>query len=243
MRSPRPNGLSVVSDPERVEASLWRRSRLEGDLASRERLFTRYSLLARSIASRYLRLGRRPRIDRGDVEQFAFEGLLQAMDGFDPLLGVPFSAFARRRIGGNIAHGMSRMSEIGAQLSAKRRLERDRVRELAERDTGDPLERLADLAVDLAIGCMLEDAGVLVAADGSDQREDSFAGLAWRQSQAALADELARLPANEQIVVRHHYQTGLSFAHIAELMRLSRGRISQLHRSAIERLRWRLRHY
>jgi RNA polymerase sigma factor FliA len=41
-------------------------------------------------------------------------------------------------------------------------------------------------------------------------------------------------------VLRQHYETGLSFAQIAELLGVTRGRISQLHRSAIERLRKRI---
>jgi RNA polymerase sigma factor for flagellar operon FliA len=41
--------------------------------------------------------------------------------------------------------------------------------------------------------------------------------------------------------VRQHYDHGLSFAQVAQLMGLSRGRISQLHRAALDRLRKRLR--
>jgi RNA polymerase sigma factor for flagellar operon FliA len=244
MKRARETGLDLVLDPIRAEASLWRRARFEDDIPSRETLFNRYLLLARSVAARHYQW-RREAFERRDLEQFAYEGLLQAIDRFDPLKGVPFGAYARPRIAGNVADGMTRMSEISAQISQRRRLQQERLKSLVpgEGVANDPLTALADLVVDLALGLMLEGTGMLAGEEGADPRPSAYEGLAWRQTQAAIGQALERLPSNERMVVRQHYQTGLSFAQIAELLRLSRGRISQLHRSAIERLRRWLRHH
>lgn len=244
MKRVRETGLDLVLDPQRAEASLWRRARYEDDVGSRETLFNRYVVLARSVAARHFEW-RRKAFERGDLEQFAYEGLLQAIDRFDPLKGVPFGAYARPRIAGNVADGMTRMTEVNAQISQRRRRQQERLKSLApgERMPDDPLAALADLVVDLALGLMLEGTGMLATAEGADPRSNVYEGLAWHQTQAAIAQALENLPAGEQAVVRQHYQTGLSFAHIAELLRLSRGRVSQLHKSAIERLRRWLRHY
>ena len=154
---------------------------------------------------------------------------------------MPFSAYARRRIAGNIADGMAQMTEVDAQLSLRRRMQRERLRSFdTAPDTADPLLVLADLAVDLAVGLLLEGTGIIA---GGNDRADAYEGLAWRQAQAALVGELGQLPDAQGVVVRQHYHNGLSFAHIADLLKLSRGRISQLHREAIERLRRRLRNY
>lgn len=241
MRRRRATGLDVVLDPQRAEASLWRRARFEADVGSRETLFNRYVLLARSVAARHFR--RRRAVERGDLEQLAYEGLLQAIDRFDPLQGVPFGAYARPRIAGNVADGATRMTEIEAQMSRRYRIQQERLRTLRIDGGGDALTTLADLVVDLAIGLMLEGTGMLAAEDDADARPGAYEGLAWRQTQAALAGALDRLPQGEQTVIRQHYQIGMSFAHIAELLRLSRGRVSQLHRSAVERLRRWLRHH
>jgi RNA polymerase sigma factor for flagellar operon FliA len=244
MKPTRETGLDIVTDPVRAEASLWRRARFEDDSRSRETLFNRYLVLARSVAARHFGWRRRV-VDRGDLEQFAYEGLLQALDRYDPLLGVPFGAYARPRIAGNVADGMKRMSDFDAQLSQRQRLRQERMRSLGpiEAAPADPLAALADLAVDLALGLMLEGTGMVEQEDGVDRRPTPYEGLAWRQTQAAIAAELERLPANEGAVIRQHYHTGLTFAHIADLLRLTRGRVSQLHKSAIERLRRRLRHH
>jgi RNA polymerase sigma factor for flagellar operon FliA len=180
------------------------------------------------------------RVDRGDFDQFACEGLLHAIDRYDPLRGVPFGAYARRRITGNIADGLSSMSEVDAQLSHRNRLEQERLRALAQ--TGaDPLTTLSELAVGLALGLMLEGTGLIESTDAVDSRPNAYDSLAWRETQALLMSEVGKLPDNEAIVVRQHYDHGLAFAQIAQLMELSRGRVSQLHRAALERLRKRLR--
>lgn len=233
------SGLEVVVDPVRAEASLWRRFRFEDDLRCRETLFNRYFVLARAIAKRLFHQRMTARLERGDFDQFACEGLLQSLDRFDPLLGVPFSAYARRRIVGSIASGIATMSEIDAQLTYRHRVEQERLRSLMISDE-DPIAALSDLAVGLALGLMLEGTGMIDGANRSDPRPNAYDSLAWREAQAILHREIVNLPEQEATVVRQHYDHGLPFAQIAQLLNLSRGRISQLHRAALERLRKRL---
>ncbi|QNA82940.1 sigma-70 family RNA polymerase sigma factor [Sphingomonas sp. So64.6b] len=234
-----PSGLELVIDPVRQEASLWRRYRFEDDLRCRETLFNRYFSLARAVAARLFRQRMTTRLDRGDFDQFACEGLLHALDRYDPLRGVPFSAYARRRIAGNVADGIATMSEIDAQLSHRHRIEQERLRSIVS-EGGDAIASLSDLVVGLALGLMLEGTGLIDQA-AADTRPNAYDSLAWRESQAILVGEVSVLPDKEQVVIRQHYDHGLPFTQIAELMGLSRGRVSQLHHAALGRLRKRLR--
>jgi len=242
MRSLRVLGLDLLTDPFRAEAALWRRARYEDDPVSRRQLFERYTPLARSVVARHRRW--RWRQEGGDLEGFAFEGLLQALDRFDPLRGVPFGAYARRRMSGAIVDGMARMSDLEAQIGHRRRLQQERLRLLSGTETAaDPVTALADLVTDLAIGLMLEGTGLIEPEDGADTRPDPYEGLVWRETRRALAAEVARLPENEGAVVRQHYQLGMAFVQIAGLLQLSRGRVAQLHRAALDRLSKRLRQF
>ena len=244
MRLSRPSGLDLVIHPKRAEAALWRRLRYEDGSGCRESLFNLYSGMARAIAVRTFRRRGTMRIERYDYEQLAYEGLLQAIDRYDPMRGVPFSAFARRRIEGNIADGIARMSEVGAQISHKHRMEQERLRSLASRTeeegTETALQALSDLAASLALGIMLNETRLIEAGDRPDPAPSAYESLEWRQLQARLVGEVSKLPEKEAIIVRQHYDTGLSFAQIATMLDLSRGRVSQLHRSALERLRKRI---
>jgi RNA polymerase sigma factor for flagellar operon FliA len=52
-----------------------------------------------------------------------------------------------------------------------------------------------------------------------------------------MRDLLKRLTQQEQTVIRHHYLQEIPFDEIAAHMSLSKGRISQIHRSALQHLR------
>lgn len=237
-----PSGLDLVVRPNRVEASLWRRFRFEKEAECRKILFNRYVGLAQSIAGRHFRRRAVNRIDRSDFEQFAYEGLLQAIDRYDPLNGAPFGAYASRRIAGSISDGLATMTEIGAQVRHRHRVEQERLRSLTAGDipSGNAFADLSDLASGLALGMMLEGTALIERADEADPAPSAYESLEWCEMQARLAHEVGELPEREAAIIRHHYDTGLSFARIAELLGLSRGRISQLHRAALEKLRKRI---
>lgn len=232
-------GLELLVRADRFEALLWARLRFEQRQEAREPLFNRYAGFARSIAGRV-----RPwsgTASSGDAEQWAYTGLLQAIDSYDPLHGAPFRAFARPRIAGSVRDGFSRSGELEAQWSQRRRRERERLRMLKESAglNEDPVEALGAIAGSLAIGLMLDSAAG-AADEVPDPGPNAYDSLAWRQVQARLAKEIERLPAAQQTVVRQHYLNNLSFAQVAALMGLSRGRVSQLHTAALERLRKRI---
>ncbi len=234
-------GFDLLLMPPRVEASLWRRFRFEREFGCREQIFSRYRSLARSLARKHLHARPRNGVEQGDMDQFAYEGLLSAIDRFDPLRGIPFGAFARRRIIGSIADGTAQMTEMDAQYSYRRRAEKDRVRSIGvDADAPDPLRALADLAAGLAIGLMLEGTNLIEPSNGADHRPNAYESLAWRELQSLITHEIARLPDRESLIIRQHYEFGVSFTHIAQLLGLTKGRVSQLHASAIARLRGRI---
>lgn len=233
-----PTGLDLVLRPPRVEASWWRRWRFEAQVDCREQLFRRYTPLARTIALRHYKRRTTGHGDRHDYDHFAFEGLLQALDRFDPLMGIPFDAYARPRIRGSIADGLASMSEITTQLRHRRRAEHDRLRSLKRdaADEADPLSELAHLLGSLAIGLILERSGK----EEADPAPSAYETLESRELAALLAQEVRRLPKGEAEVIGHHYETGLSFAQVATLLGLTRGRVSQLHHAGLKRLRKRI---
>jgi RNA polymerase sigma factor for flagellar operon FliA len=234
-------GLELLLVPPRVEASLWRRLRYEQELRCREQIFTRYRDLARAIAARQLRARPRNGVELPDMEQFAYEGLLVAIDRFDPLRGIPFPAFARRRILGSIFDGASRMNEVDAQYSYRRRLEVERARSLAAAgQEEDPLRALAALASGLALGLILAETHLVESEDGRDHRPGAYETLAWRELQARLAQQISELPEREAVIIRQHYENDVSFVRIAEMLGVSRGRVSQLHAKALAMLQKRL---
>lgn len=230
-------GLLIVQKPQRVEAALWRRHVLQSDSAAREALFDRYRSLAGLLAASEYR--RRPAygLERGDFQQLAFQGLMEAIDRFDPQRGVPFEVFARYRIKGAISNGLARSSEGAALYVQKRRVELERLEALKNAGEGvpeDPLSALTQFVTGLAIGFMLDEAADIDAESGTN---DAWQSVAWRDLLHSLRHAVSKLPDTEQAVIVRHYFGGASFADIAAGLRLSRGRVSQIHKTALDRLR------
>lgn len=187
-------------------------------------------------------------IDFADLQQLGYAGLIEAIDRFDPRRGTPFRAFAAPRISGSIMDGIDRMSEMREQMSWRKRVRRDRVRSLSppEQDVDglnepDALAALADLAVGLALGFMLEGTGLVISdEDAAPNVAIGYESAEWMEVVDHLRAELGDLPRREQLILRHHYGGGVGFDQLAKLLDLSKARISQLHRAALDLLRKRL---
>lgn len=234
-------GRRLAEKPHAVEASLWRRLRYEQKIECRALLVDRFIAFAKAIARGEQR--RRPSLglERADFEHFAVTGLLEAIDRFDPLNGSPFEAFARPRIRGAIADGAARASESGAQFAFRQRLERERLASIAnsEHEIKEPVERLHELAAGLAMGLLAQEA--LSHAAESAQALDVYETVAWRETALAVGEAIAALPKVERTIVEQHYRNSVPFQEIAKMLGLSKGRISQLHRAALGRMRETLR--
>lgn len=224
---------------------LWRDFSTTRSRDSRAALFARYLPLVRGIARRLL-LDR----DRGDIEyvdlvQNGSVGLLEAIDRFDPTRGVPFAGYAHRRIMGSIVDGIAKTSEHRRQSAVNNRRERERMRSLlpeteSAHSPSDAYDVLAELAVGLAFGYMLEDHAALRDGDNTARQGNGYESAAWQQSLERVAAAVEGLSEREQIVVRSHYEGEMRFEEISELLGVTKGRISQLHRSALKTLRKRL---
>lgn len=233
-------GLAILQRSDRIEASLWRRAQSEGDAHAKAELFSHYQSLAQKIASSEFAKRRDLGVEFAEIRQMAFEGLLQALAKFDHKRDVPFGAYAHRRIRGCIIDGLSKGSESTAQYRYRQRVERDRLRSLTgnlEKEEPSALSALGSLASSLAVGLMLEED---LATDPDQIASDGMSAydtLAWARMQAHLAEQLEKLEERERFVISQHYREGLRFGQIAEVLGLSRGRISQIHKAALERLR------
>jgi RNA polymerase sigma factor for flagellar operon FliA len=227
-------------DPE-----LWRAFKVSGSTSARERLFETHLPFARQIARREWLKRAGQHVDLEDLRQLACAGLLEAIDNYDLARGVPFRGYASRRILGSILDGLAKMSEVREQISFRNRVRRERARSLVAVDPDtlsieDALQALIDVAVGLALGFMLEDGALYAEESAVDRGPTAYESLAWKETVAHLMRELGSLPERERSILRHHYLEGLAFDQIASLHNLSKGRISQIHRSALTLLRKRL---
>jgi len=245
--------MSASSARVRPPATLWAEGEEQlwtelaaGSAAARERLFALHLPLARRLANRRFRAQAGGDIEFADLYQLACAGLLEAIDRFDPARGIPFRGFAGRRIGGSMIDGVAQMSEMREQISFRVRARRERVASLlpAKRTPsarGEAVSALADLAVGLAVGFMLEGTGLFAPDSEADSRPTAYDQLHLKRTAERLREVVATLPERERSILHHHYEEGLTFDGIGALLGISKGRVSQLHAAALALLRKRLK--
>lgn len=234
-----PDTPAALSDEE---AMLWRATRDTNSLDARQKLFAAYLPFSRQIAARHHRERRGSDVELQDLRQLACAGLLEAIDRFEPDRGVPFRSYAARRISGSILNGIAKMSEVREQIATRNRLRQERLRSLSldgaqTASSADPMRALAELAVGLAIGFMLEDSALLAGEDQPDRRPNAYESLAWKDLLRRLHVEIDSLPDRERLILRGHYLDGVPFEQLGALLGISKGRVSQLHKAAIVRIR------
>jgi len=221
---------------EATELSLWLKLREAGDPMARDALIVKYAPWARNVARGiYVRVYLLKDAWE-DCAQNALIGLMESIDRFQPDRGVSFQLYARHRVRGAVFNGLRLIKEDLAK--AGRRTDddvRDRTDSLLDSgdDSVDPLESFVSMTVGLGLGYLLESNSVPDSAEASD----AYSHLEREQLSRAVLTALDQLPEREHLILMMHYFHHAPFVQIADELKVTKGRISQLHRQGLNRLR------
>lgn len=201
-------------------------------------LIERYSEVARALAARLYADRQIRELEFDDYFQYAMIGLMEAVDRYAPDRGAIFKTYATHRIRGAILNGVEKLCEKQQQIAARTRLRDERSKVLADAaaEEMDPFLRLAEMAIGTAIGFMLEDSPMYLEADLPIEC-GAYRSRELKDLTRTLRELVSKLPESEMRVIQYHYFQQISFEEIATLMHLTKGRISQIHRSALLHLR------
>jgi RNA polymerase sigma factor FliA len=238
-------------DEAAAEAALWRCWRLDGDEHARGRLLDIHMPYARVVAATYYAKRFHDEIEFGDYLQLASLGLIEALGRFDPAVGVQFRTFAARRMHGAILDGIEQLTEKQQQIAARQRIEAQRraaIKEAAQSGAGKAgsrspdqvLRYAAEAGLAFALAWILDGTGML---DGGERSETVafYRSVELQQLRSRIVELVNTLPPQEKRVIQSHYFQELSFEEISATLQVTRGRVSQVHRKALLRLREGLR--
>ncbi|HEV7318847.1 MAG TPA: sigma-70 family RNA polymerase sigma factor [Ensifer sp.] len=252
---------SKSSETSAHEAELWARWYGLRDEVAREQLIAFHMPLARTLAAVSFKGRFNDEVEFADYLQLACVGLMESVDRYEPGQGVPFKSYAGHRIRGAILNGLDKETEKNQQIAAQRRIRKDRLESLKEgakatlgqegsvpkpgshKAQQDLLNYLAEVGIGLAIGVLLEDSAMIVGEDMPDTSELASPEVSYfrksetRRLRDALQTAMVRLADKERSVIQYHYQQDIAFEEVGRLLGLSRGRVSQLHRQALSKLR------
>ena len=215
------------------------------DPVAREEHVRELMPLVRMLARRLKRLV--PTLDVDDLVGDGCVGLIRAVDSFDPFRGPELAEYARRLVVGAMLNGVRRMDPVSERA---RRIVRDgdsrrytlaasrgEVPSAREMEARCPGYRRALAAVyrgqPLSLDAPLP-RGEMLAYDWSD---DPACIVERRLERARLGALIDGLPKRQRQVVLMHYFNGTSLRAVGKRLAISPQRASQLHTSAIAKLR------
>lgn len=208
---------------EDVEQELWRRYREDNDLAARDYLFLKYASWARHVAGKVVGRISSHGMEWMDHVQNAQIGLLEAMARFDQRRGIDFMAYAKPRVRGAVFNGIRGFVQPLSSRADDRHAG-DRLDSLWDSNADDPVDNFVDAVIGLSLGFFLE-------GRGSQDEVDTL------QMSQLLRDGILDLTSRQRQILIAHYFQHLQFQKIAEDLSITKGRVSQLHKSALAALR------
>lgn len=227
--------MLLIADTSEME--LWDRWTARREHDARDLLIQAHMSWARLVARDvYLRVRIRG-ADWADYAQNAAIGLLEAVDRYDPARGVDFRTYARHRIRGSVFNGLRHLASVPQSQPARPGVS-ERSASLST-DEEDSVDAFVSWTVGIGIGHLLEAASLM------DQHEDldggPYAVAVHDQLKVALRHSLDKLSRRERMVLTLHYFQFIPFVDIAKQLQVTKGRVSQIHRQAIEAMRLHMR--
>jgi len=227
----------------------------EQDLETRDRLVMDHIALVKTMASRLAH--RLPsQVELSELVSVGVLGLIDAAGRYKPSLGVPFDAFARRRIHGAMLdslrdldwapRSLRRMQRTVDNAVAQLRHELKREPEgseiaaalnVSEKEYEQMLDQLrsVDLATIRQAGGAAEGRNLLEVT--IDPAEGPHVHLERMELREQLAEAIKELPDRERQILALYYEEELTLAEIGEVIGVGESRVSQLRTQAVARLR------
>jgi len=230
------------------------------DTDARDRLVMEHVPLVKTLAQRLAQ--RLPsQVEMNDLISVGVLGLIDAATRYRPSTGVPFDAFARRRVNGAMLDALRELDWAPRSLRRLRREMDAAIASLRHRFGREPREEEIADAMDLSVPAYekaLEQLRTLEVGsvrqldaptpDGTplielciDASEDAVTQLERKELKTHLAQAIEELPERERQILALYYQEELTLAEIGEVIGVCESRVSQLRSLAISRLRTLLR--
>lgn len=230
--------------PRKASATTYAR-----DPVARERMIVENLPLVHHVIGR-LSIGFPGIVDREDLVAHGVVGLIQAIDRFDPTLGVPFGPWATIRIRGAVIDAMRSLDVVNPGTRQQvRRLQAATSQltgELGRPPTDEEIQTALGLAPDAYAELLDAAACQVVSLDSTT--DDEGAPLSELipgaddpaeagSIRATVADAVRRLDRREQLVLSLYYAEELTCQEIGEVLGIHKTGVVRLHARAILKLR------
>ncbi len=244
-----------------VEEEIWREYRNTKDAKLKNEIVLAHLSLVKYLAGR-LAVKLPAFVGQEDLESYGIFGLLEAVEKFNPDLGVTFKAYAYSRIRGAMIDEIRKLNWIPRTLWQKIQF-LNNTRERMQKELGEqvPNTMLAEaMGITVAELYKLEGQINLLSLSSLDETVSVADGerVRWgdmihdpespdpldliekEESRRLLVEAIEELPDKDRTVLALYYQEELTLKEIGKVLDVSESRVCQLHTRALNRLRGKL---
>jgi len=244
-----------------VDEELWREYRHTRDAELKNEIVLAHLSLVKYLAGRLV-VKLPTFVGQEDLESYGIFGLLEAVEKFNPDLGVSFKAYAYSRIRGAMIDEIRKLNWIPRTSWQKIQFlntTRERLqKEYGQQVTNEALAEAMGISVQelyklegqinlLSLSSLDETVPV---ADGERVRwgdmiqdpesPDPLDMIEKEESRRLLVEAIEELPEKDRTVLALYYQEELTLKEIGKVLDVSESRVCQLHTRALNRLRSKL---
>ena len=258
--------MRAATNPEHVVRTFVERSdrTRRAPQKVKQAVLTQYAPLVKYVVSR-IAAGLPKNVDQEDLFSAGVLGLLDALEKYDAVKGTKFETYAVWRIRGSVLDELRSLDWASRSTRRKAREIEEVCRTLDQkfgraategeiaRAMGLPLPEYLHLLDEIKGTVLLsldkaahgddEDSGTLGECLELSVEEDPLAVIESQQDREALADIINQLPEQERLVIALYYFEEMTLREIGETLAISESRVSQVHTSALTRLRGRVRKF
>ncbi|KUI97007.1 sigma-70 family RNA polymerase sigma factor [Vibrio sp. MEBiC08052] len=179
-----------------------------------------------------------PGVEFNDFIQYGSLGLIESAKHFDQQASAKFTSFAYLRVKGTILNNIYKFSDSGSLLHWRYRLNQERLDSFQQEQPLTDLESYAELVIELAFSSYLDEEQENIFSE--DISDDGYRLYQQDEALDMIREFIELLPYQQRKIMTLHYFQFVSFTDIAELMQVSKARVSQLHAKSILAMKQRL---
>jgi len=233
--------IQITDAKAMLELDIWYRFSRKKDLQTRNELTSFYLPFVKQVSGYIYRKRATQEIEYEEYYHFGVVGLLEAIDRYQFNSNAVFTTYATYRIKGSIYSGLSSLTEKRSQYKYKNKLLQESIESLqANENDGSTFEELVNITIGIALGYLMQ--GTYNPQESNFTTGDQpYQYNELKQLTNRLQDVVESLPEKENMVVVYHYYCGVSFEDIRDILEVTKGRVSQLHKDALKNIRKKIR--
>lgn len=242
--------------------SVWQQYK-QGSSQAKNQIVEKYSYLVKVIVGRLCVGDKFGQLDKEDLYSWGIVGLLEAIDRFDPSLGIKFETFATTRVRGQVIDSIRKANWIPKDIKSSIKELELAYQELAASNLpiiDENIMKLLNINEQRLKKIMnyssqsnliyldnlmhLDNESEKIVDNIPDHTQvDPLDELILNQATEQLTIAIKKLTEKEQLVLSLYYFEELTLKEISRILNLSEARISQIHSKSIFRLRGFLNKY